>query len=120
MAKKINLYKMYTGGIILGEVDSESDGKVVLSNPRIVAPQMTMQGYALVLTEVVPYKVLTTRKVDSITLNLDQVMAVVKEEDIVGGLIDEYRSDVSGIDIVSGVNADVFKKDPPKNGGIII
>lgn len=120
MAKKVNLYKMYTGGIVLGEVEAESDDKVVLTNPRIVSPQMTMQGYALVLTEVVPHKVLTTRKVDEITLNLDQVMVVVREEDIVGGLLDEYRSDVSGIDIVSGVNADVFKKDPPKNGGIII
>lgn len=120
MAKTIKMLKLYTGGMIIGEVDSESDKDIILSNPRILSPQMTMQGYAIALVEVVPQKVFTTKKIDTIAVRLDQVMVSIDEADIVKGIVDEYRSDISGIDIVSGVNADIFKKDPPKNGGIII
>lgn len=120
MANAVKMFKMYNGGVLIGEVECESDRGVTLLNPRTVAPQMTMQGYALALGEILPQKVLVTKPVSRIELNLDQVMAVVEECDIVKAIVDEYRSDVSGIDIVSGVNADIFKKDPPKGGGIII
>jgi len=120
MSNKINMYKMYTGGIVIGEVVNENDDNVTLSNPRIVSPQMTMSGYALVLTDIVPYKVLTTRKIDEVTINKMQIMVTIQEDDIIKDIINEYRSDVSGIDIVSGVNADLLKKEPTKGGDIII
>ena len=120
MAKKINIYKLYSGGVIIGELDSENENEYVLSNPRNIAPQMTMQGYVLAMSELIPHKIITSKKIDTVNLLKSQVMIVVDETDVIKEIIDEYRSDISGIDIVSGVNTDLLKTDPPKGGDIII
>lgn len=117
--KTLAMLKLCSGGVMIGEFESADSEGVTLTNPRIVTPQMTMQGYGLAFSEIVPFKLLTTKHVESVKVLRSQFFVKIDECDIVKEIADEYRSDISGIDIVSGVNADILKKDPPK-GGIIL
>ena len=99
--EKVRLVRTICGEYLLGLVaaNSPSDGKTRLKSVRKLSMAMTMDGGVSVgLVPICPF---TTKKFEDVELSDATVMFSVDEDDMQKELVTSYRSEISGISLVS-------------------
>ena len=106
--EKVKLVRTMSGEYLLGlsEQSPSIDGKISLKSVRKLSIAMTMSGEASVAF--VPICPFSTKKLEDIEIKEDFVMFQLNEDEIQKELVTSYRSEISGIAIVSGGKPDLL------------
>ena len=106
--EKIKIIRTIQGEYFIGEVANSDGGicetdKITLNHVRKLASQMTMNGAAAVM--LIPVCIpINIKPIDTIEVPKSFVLFDIDEDNVQKELIDEYKSEISGIKIVSNAN----------------
>lgn len=119
---RIALLKLYNGDMLIGKVPSGmSEGSdYELSDPRsiVIAPSLSGGIRVMIASVSEPFKVKRLNK--HLTVKAEQVMFALDESEVDTELINGYKSEVSGIQIVSASDAAKLNANAPKAGDFIL
>ena len=118
---QIELYKLYNGEYIIGEVstaDPSADAtETVMKNPRQAIMMPTMSGTMSIALKPVCFPFTSKRLKDEFTVQNNQIMFTLFDclGEIEKEIVDGYKSDISGIKIATAAETASIA-----NGGDII
>lgn len=101
---KIVLLRLYSGDYVMGEIGNgdgvgPSDGRYVLSNPRLFSMMPTMTGGIRAgFQPLCPFSESSNKLAE---IREDQVMVTVGEDELPKEMVNAYNSHVTGIRIAS-------------------
>lgn len=100
MKDKIVIVRTISGEFYIGQQKSDNnDSSITLTNSRVLVTQMTPNGIGISAGFVVPFAI---KSPEEITIGKSYIVCIVEEDNIIESILNGYKSQISGIDIVSG------------------
>ena len=117
---EIVLVKLYSGDYIIGETSTNcfEKGKLCLDNPRVFGVVPTMSGQVSVVFQSVCMFSKKAKK--HISLNENEIMCKVGEDELGKELVNGYKSEITGIRIASAAESAAINGDSGKGGDFIL
>ena len=94
MKEEVILIKTVGGEYYLGYCSNSESDTLILNHTRMLNIQMTNRGAGVLAIPVVPF---VPKSPDTITIKKEYVLLVMKEDQIEKSLIDNYKTQVTGI-----------------------
>lgn len=98
MKEEVILIKTIGGEFYIGYTSESDDNNITLNHVRNLSVQMTPRGMGVIALSLIPF---SKTSPETITLKKEFVILVVSENDIEKGILDNYKTQVTGIQTVS-------------------